>query len=163
MLKSGILLVDLSTLQQFLRVSIDTGSHQILASPVWAQEIQATIYKLHPLQCNAFLFLFVLMAVKLVSLKLALCHTILILPWVIIYNAIPVSWWQSYHARLILEVISKLQFWEIYLMYLNRQTLSPNTNLEGFLSPPMQVIQLGRLVYAFHGLRKIAYGYFMPQ
>lgn len=85
------------------------------------------------------------------------------LPWVIIYNAIPASWWQSYHARLILEMISKLQFWKIYLMYLNRQTLSPNTNLEGFLSPPMQVIVLGRLVYAFHGLRKIAYGYFIPQ
>ena len=89
MLKSGILLVDLSTLQQFLRVSIDTGSHQILASPVWTQEIQATIYKLHPLQCNAFLFLFVLMAVKLVSLKLDLCHTILTFTWFIIYNAIP--------------------------------------------------------------------------
>ena len=132
MLKYGILLVDLSTLQQFLCVSIDTGSHQILASPVWAQEIQATIYKLHPLQCNAFLFLFVLMAVKLVSLKVTLCHTILILPWVIIYNAIPAYWWQSYHARLILEVISKLQFWEIDLMSLSRQTLSPNTNLEGF-------------------------------
>ena len=162
MLKYGILLVDLSTLQQFLCVSIDTGSHQILASPVRSQEIQATIYKLHPLQCNAFLFLFVLMAVKLVSLKLALCHAILNFMWVIIYNAIPAYWWQSCHARLILEVISKLQFWETYLMYISRQTFSPNTNLEVFLSPPMQAILLGRLVYAFHGLCKIAYGRFMP-